>query len=83
MIFIFPFDNDIVAIFWTSGTTGDPKGIPYHHKFICSTELFTKVLDDKLPSLITTYMFHVVGIIRKYELRESILFAVIEELPGN
>ena len=56
-------EHDIAAVFWFSSTTGEPKGIPYHQKFIFSTALFSNV-DERSPNLITTCMFHVVGFLK-------------------
>ena len=41
--------EDLVAIFYTGGTTGMPKGIPYNHTFIYETATWQRKLRHLIP----------------------------------
>jgi acyl-CoA synthetase (AMP-forming)/AMP-acid ligase II len=59
---------DIAALFYTSGTTGNPKGVPTTHEaFVTNTENgirclgFPRDIGDGLRTLISVPLFHVTG----------------------
>ena len=50
--------DDIAAIFWSSGTTGLPKGIPYkHHNFLSSSLLWRTEPEPRL-TITSSCLFH-------------------------
>ncbi|HET7014477.1 MAG TPA: AMP-binding protein [Streptosporangiaceae bacterium] len=65
--------DDAAAIFYTSGTTGRPKGVPTsHHAFLSNAESMARALslearggssedDPELRTLISVPLFHVTG----------------------
>jgi acyl-CoA synthetase (AMP-forming)/AMP-acid ligase II len=60
--------TDTAALFYTSGTTGHPKGVPTTHEaFVTNTENgircmgFPRDLGDGLRTLISVPLFHVTG----------------------
>src|SRR6185437_6500172 len=67
------FPDDAAAIFYTSGTTGRPKGVPTsHHAFLSNAESMARALfpesrggssedDPELRTLISVPLFHVTG----------------------
>lgn len=59
---------DVAALFYTSGTTGHPKGVPTTHEaFLTNTENAVRCLDQprdigaELRTLISVPLFHVTG----------------------
>ena len=57
-------DDETVVIFWSSGTTGNPKGIQHTvrtMRFLMLDFEFRAKLDPKLPVLLTTCFFHIGG----------------------
>ena len=57
---------DVAALFYTSGTTGAPKGVPTTHEaFLTNTENMLRCLgperDAELRTLISVPLFHVTG----------------------
>jgi acyl-CoA synthetase (AMP-forming)/AMP-acid ligase II len=59
---------DIAALFYTSGTTGHPKGVPTTHEaFVTNTENgircvgFPREIGDGLRTLVSVPLFHVTG----------------------
>ncbi|MFE5483943.1 class I adenylate-forming enzyme family protein [Streptomyces sp. NPDC056527] len=61
-----PDPTDVVALFYTSGTTGRPKGVPTTHEaFVTSAENMVRCLDiprtvgPELRTLISVPLFHV------------------------
>lgn len=60
--------SDVAALFYTSGTTGHPKGVPTTHEaFVTNTENAIRCLDqprdlgDAMRTLISVPLFHVTG----------------------
>lgn len=60
--------NDVAALFYTSGTTGHPKGVPTTHEaFLTNTENGIRCLNqprdigEDLRTLISVPLFHVTG----------------------
>ncbi len=60
--------KDVAALFYTSGTTGHPKGVPTTHEaFVTNTENGIRCLDqprdigEELRTLISVPLFHVTG----------------------
>lgn len=60
--------TDIAALFYTSGTTGNPKGVPTTHEaFVANTENGIRCLDqprdigEGMRTLISVPLFHVTG----------------------
>ncbi|MBW0019314.1 MAG: AMP-binding protein [Mycobacterium sp.] len=60
--------TDIAALFYTSGTTGHPKGVPTSHEaFVTNTENAVRCLEqprdigEDLRTLISVPLFHVTG----------------------
>ncbi|WP_197517789.1 class I adenylate-forming enzyme family protein [Mycobacterium sp. E796] len=60
--------TDIAALFYTSGTTGHPKGVPTTHEaFVTNTENAIRCLDqprdlgEEMRTLISVPLFHVTG----------------------
>lgn len=60
--------RDVAALFYTSGTTGHPKGVPTTHEaFVTNTENGIRCLDqprdigEELRTLISVPLFHVTG----------------------
>jgi acyl-CoA synthetase (AMP-forming)/AMP-acid ligase II len=59
--------GDTAALFYTSGTTGHPKGVPTSHEaFVTNAENMARCLDtpdvgERLRTLISVPLFHVTG----------------------
>ncbi|HEX6352645.1 class I adenylate-forming enzyme family protein [Actinophytocola sp.] len=63
-----PSSGDVAAIFYTSGTTGHPKGVPTTHEaFLSNAETMIRCLGEtreigaRLRTLISVPLFHVTG----------------------
>jgi len=56
-----PDEDDLVGLFYTSGTTGGPKGVMLTHKNVCANALFSTVVMAISPDWIYLHaapMFH-------------------------
>ncbi len=80
-------DNDTWVIFWSSGTTGVPKGIQYRYdylRFVVNRFLIDGSRAD--CAIVTTCVFHLSGFGRGFTTlskKYNIHFFAVEDLPDN
>lgn len=73
-----PEDDDLVGLFYTSGTTGGPKGVMLTHKNVCANALYSTLVMAITPDWIFLHsapMFHLAD--------AGIVYSVVMQGGGN